>query len=64
MNQKRQSINGYARWIMVAIALATIAYNGIATHILAKNEIKHLRQDIARIEAKVEQLYLLQMKKD
>jgi len=46
----KKTLNGYAKWIIVILATATIAYNTIATHIIAKNEIKHLREDVQEIK--------------
>ena len=45
-----------AKWIIVAIAIATIAYNTIVAHIISKNDIEHLQQTDIRIEAKVDRI--------
>lgn len=46
----KKPINGYAKWIVIILAIATIAYNSIATHVIAKNEIKHLQEDVREIK--------------
>lgn len=45
-----KKFNGTAKWIIVILATATIAYNSIATHVIAKNEIKHLQRDVQEIK--------------
>lgn len=46
----KKNINGYAKWILVVLAILTIAYNSVATHVIAKNEVKHLRMSVDKIE--------------
>lgn len=57
--------NGKAKWIMVAIATGVLAYNTIATHVLARNDILHLTKDVQRIDGRVEKIldYLILEKK-
>ena len=51
-----KKLNGTAKWIIVILAIATIAYNTVATHVIAKNEIKHVILNQTRIEKKVDNL--------
>ncbi len=46
-------LNGYARWITIIIAIGVIAYNTVATHVIAKNEMKHLIKAVEKLDAKV-----------
>ena len=43
--------NGTAKWITIAIAILILLYNSIATHVIAKNDIKHLQKDVTEIKA-------------
>jgi len=43
-----KKLNGYAKWIMVVIAVGTIAYNTIVTQVVLKNDMKHLTNDVAK----------------
>ena len=40
--------------IMAGMAIVGIVYNIIQTHVLTKNEIKHLKEDVLRVEAKLD----------
>lgn len=59
---KNNKINGIAKWIVVGLAIATIAYNTIVAHVISRNDIKHLQQADVRIEAKVDKIieYLME----
>lgn len=48
--------NGLAKWIIIGLAIATIAYNTIVAHVISKNDIKHLQQADVRIEAKIDRV--------
>ena len=50
MAEKSNKLNGYAKWIIIILAIATIAYNTVATHVIAKNDIKHLQKDVTEIK--------------
>lgn len=56
-----RKFNGYAKWILIALAIGTIAYNTVVTHVIARNDIKHLRQDVNKLEVAVSgiQTYLM-----
>lgn len=45
-----------ARWIIVILAILTIAYNTIATHVISKNEIRHLQNDMQEVKQEVRDL--------
>jgi len=47
---KNNKLNGTAKWIIIIIAIGTIAYNTIATHVISKNDIKHLQEDVTEIK--------------
>ena len=53
MNKK---YNGYAKWIIIIIAIGTILYNTIATHVVARNEIKHLTQAVQNNSKRIDNL--------
>lgn len=36
-----------AQWILVTIAIAGLIYNTIVTHVIMKNDLKHLKEDVA-----------------
>lgn len=59
----RKSNGIFARWIIVAIAVATIAYNTITTHVISRNEIKHQGVRIEKLEEKIDWLIDYLMKK-
>lgn len=44
-----KKLNGLAKWIMVALAVGTIFYNTLVTHIVLKNDVKHLKADVDRV---------------
>lgn len=50
MAEKSKKLNGYARWATVILAIVVIAYNSVATHVIAKNDIKHLQKDVTEIK--------------
>lgn len=59
---KNKKLNGLLKWIVVGLAIATIAYNTIVSHVISRNDIKHLQQADVRIEAKVDKIieYLME----
>ena len=51
MNKK---LNGYAKWIIIIIAVGTILYNTVVTHTIVRNDVKHLQQDVAEVKQAVQ----------
>jgi len=49
-------LNGTAKWIIIIIAIGTIVYNTIATHVIAKNEMKHVIKTVEKLDKKVDGL--------
>ena len=43
--------NGKASWIMVVVAVLVLAYNTVAVHVIAKNDIKHIQADVKEIKS-------------
>lgn len=35
------------QWIMVGLAIGAVLYNTIVTHVVMKNDIRHLQEDVA-----------------
>ncbi len=52
----KNKFNGYARWATVIIAIGIITYNTVATHIIAKNEIKHIIKAVEKMDKKLDSL--------
>ena len=54
--------NSLAKWIVIGLAIATIAYNTVVSHVISRNDIKHLQQADVRIETKVDKIieYLME----
>ena len=50
----KKTFNGTAKWIIVAIATLTVAYNTVATHVIAKNEMKHIIKAVEKMDKKVD----------
>jgi hypothetical protein len=46
-------LNGIAKWIIVALALGTVAFNSGVTY----NHVRHLSKDLAKLELKVEEMH-------
>lgn len=61
---KNKKLNGLAKWILVGLAIATIAYNTIVAHVISKNEIKHLQRDMQEVKLELRDLrqYLMENK--
>lgn len=57
-----KKLNGYARWIIVVLALTGIAYNAVVSRVIVQNDLKHLTERVMRIEQKVDWLceYLME----
>lgn len=47
-----KKINGYAKMIMVAIAIAGIIWNAATLH----NDVKHLKNDMQELKKDIEQI--------
>lgn len=58
MNKK---INGLAKWILVAIAIGGFIYNTLVTHVVLKNDVRHLETTVKEVKEEVKYLrnYLL-----
>ena len=52
-------LNGRVKLALAIIAILTLLYNTIATHVVARNDIKHLQKTVERLEERVDDLYLL-----
>lgn len=52
----RQKLNGFAKWIIVALAVGGMIYNTIVTRAVTLNDIKHLKTDMADIKQDVRDL--------
>lgn len=60
----KNKYNGLAKWFIVALAIGTIAYNSIVTHVIMKNDLKHFEKRLIKIEQKFERLYDYLLKAD
>jgi hypothetical protein len=47
-----KKLNGYARWVIIAIAIGGIVWNAATLH----NDVKHLKDDIQEIRQDVKQI--------
>ncbi len=45
-----KKFNGMAKWIVVGIALLTVAFNSGVTY----NHVRHLSKDVEKLEAKID----------
>lgn len=50
-------LNDVAKWVLIALAILTIAYNTVVTHAVVRNDVKHLQQDVVRVEQGLAKLY-------
>jgi len=46
-----------AQWILAIVAIAAVIYNTIVTHVIMRNDIKHLKEDNSKIWDKIEKIY-------
>lgn len=46
-----------AQWILAIIAIGAVVYNTIVTHVVMRNDIKHLQEDCEKIWQKIDELY-------
>ena len=54
MAEKSKKLNGSTKWIIIILAIlniATVGYNSVATHVIAKNDIQHLQKDVTEMKA-------------
>ena len=52
-----------AEWIAIIIAIGTVLYNTIVTHVVLKNDVKHLVKDVEEIKTDVRELRQCLLKK-
>ena len=48
-------LNGLGKWILIAIAILTIAYNTIVTHAIKFNDFEHQKTAFAEFKAEVKE---------
>lgn len=58
-----KKLNDAAKWIVLGLALAGIAYNVIVSKTIVQNDLKHFGERLTKIEVKVEKLCDFLMKK-
>jgi len=46
----------YLKWASVIIFILVLLYNTVVTHVILKNDVKHLEQAVIRLEKKVDTL--------
>lgn len=51
------------QWILTGLALAAIIYNTIVTHVILKNDVKHLKEGLREVKQEMRDLHNLLMKK-
>ena len=53
--------NDLAKWVVIAIAIGTIIYNTLVTHVVLKNDVRHLETAVKETKQEVRDLrnYLL-----
>ena len=58
----KKKINDVAKWVIVALALLTLAFNSGVLY----NDVKHLKEALAEVKQEVKSInmYLLQKSKD
>lgn len=39
-----------AKWVSVAIVILVILYNTIVTHVILRNDVQHLQQDVTEFK--------------
>ena len=50
-------LNGFVKkWGVIIIFALTLFYNTVVTHVTLKNEVRHQGENIAKLEARVENL--------
>ena len=56
-DSRMPKLNDVAKWVLIALAILTIAYNTVVTHAVVRNDVKHLQQDVVRVEQGLAKLY-------
>lgn len=46
-----------AQWILAIIAVIVVIYNSIVTHVIMRNEIKHLQNDMSEVKDRLNKLF-------
>lgn len=57
LRQRLNRLNGTAKWVLVAFAVATVAYNTVVTHTIVRNDVKHLQADVVEVKEGLATLY-------
>ena len=52
-DMRKLKMNGLASWILIGITIIVLAYNSIAVHVIARNDIHHLQIAIAELKTLV-----------
>ncbi len=50
-----KKLNGYLKTAGITIAVLTILYNTVATHIIFKNDVKHLQEDFVEFRQEMKE---------
>lgn len=59
---RKEIVNGWAKWILVAIAVIAAIYGNYRNAAVLKNEVKHLAADVVELKADVKTLTQYLMK--
>lgn len=51
------------QWIFISFTIVAIVYNTIVTHVILKNDVKHIQSQIKEVKQAIRDLHNLLMKK-
>lgn len=57
LKQMVSRFNGTAKWVLIAFAILTVAYNTVVTHTIVRNDVKHLQADVVEVKERLTTLY-------
>lgn len=59
-----KKLNGLAKWIIIALAIGTVAYNTIVTHAVKINDIEHLQATVTEMKQDIRDIRNYLFEKD
>ena len=51
-----KKLNGYIKWIALILTLLAILWHAAETNAILRNDIKHISEDIVKIEQRLEKI--------
>ena len=53
-----------AQWILAIVALMVVVYNTVITHVVLKNDVRHLAADVKEMKAELSKLIFHLLEKE